>query len=88
MYECELIHYHYMPTDYPREIKFPNDYKFPLAFDESYFGAKPIGFMCKGGELVCVDDGSYLQPASFDLDIKEILIVNPIMKCWGRGKRD
>lgn len=82
------VYYHYMPVDHPNCWSWPNDYKHRVHYDEKTLGSQPIGIMCKGGELVCVDEGSYLQPAAFDLDVQEILIVNPIMKCWGRGLKN
>ncbi|OME06749.1 hypothetical protein [Paenibacillus odorifer] len=82
---CLDIYYHHMPVNHPTTWTYPNDYKYPVAYDEKEFGARPIGIICTGGELVCMDEGSYHEPPVYDLDVQEILIINPIMKCWGRG---
>lgn len=84
-YKCLDIHYHYMPVDHPSVWSYPNDYKYPVTHNEKVFGSKPISITCMGGELICMDEGSYYEPAVYDLDVQEILIINPIIKCWGRG---
>jgi hypothetical protein len=84
-YEYGDINYHYMPVDHPGEWHYPNDYKYPVAYNEKVFGAKPIAIMCHAGEIVCMDQGSYYEPPVYDLDTQEVLIINPIIKCWGRG---
>ncbi|MEK3838676.1 hypothetical protein [Paenibacillus sp. FSL R7-0128] len=86
-YEYGDINYRYMPVDHPGEWDYPNDYKYPVAYNEKEFGAKPIGIICHAGEIVCMDPGSYYEPPVYDLDTQEVLIINPIMKCWGRGLR-
>jgi hypothetical protein len=84
-YECLDVHYHYMPVDHPGVWSYPNDYKYRVHYDEKTLGSQPIGIMCKGGELIMMDMGSYYEPPVYDLDVQETLIINPIMKCWGRG---
>lgn len=79
------IKYHYMPVDHPGVWSYPNDYKYPVAYNEKVFGAKPIGIMCHAGDIICTDQGSYYEPPVYDLDTAEVLIINPTMRCWGRG---
>jgi hypothetical protein len=85
IYEYGDIDYHYMPVDHPRVWTWPNDYKYRVAYDEKEFGSQPIGIRCHAGEIICIDHGSYYEPPVYDLDTIEELIINPIMKCWGRG---
>ncbi|ASA22660.1 hypothetical protein [Paenibacillus donghaensis] len=84
-YDYGKIQVSYPEVLHPSHLKYPNDYKYRVHFTEKDFGAKYINVLIEAGDFVCMSEGSYGEPPVYDVDIKEMIIVNPVMRCWGRG---
>lgn len=83
----------YPRVAHPTVISFPNNYKYPILFDEKKLGSGYDYVLHERGVMVCVDDGCWggwgvPEPPVYDIWPKETLIVRPKLKYWGKGLKE
>lgn len=75
----------YHPVNYPMTWSYPNDYKYPIFYDEKKLGGSYVYVHILSGELICSDEGDRDTPPLYEPDWNEIIIVQPKLKYWGKG---